>query len=128
IITVTCNNNGGQPVSMKNIKEVSKLAKKHNIPVVIDAARLAENAYFIKQRKEVYEDNTIKEITQEMFSYFETATMSTIKEGHVKIRHVLSIRTENNLEQAENLPIVHILFITYGGIARRDLEGLTVSL
>ncbi|RPH33968.1 MAG: aminotransferase class I/II-fold pyridoxal phosphate-dependent enzyme [Bacteroidales bacterium] len=128
IVTITCNNNGGQPVSMENIREVSKLAKKYNIPMVLDSARLAENAYFIQQREEGYRNKSIKEITREMFSYCETATMSSKKDGLVNIGGFLATRNKEVFEIANQLAIVHEGFITYGGMAGRDMEALAVGL
>ena len=128
IITVTCNNNGGQPVSMENIRQVSELANKRNIPVVIDSARLAENAYFIKTREKGYEDKTIKEITNEMFSYCETATMSSKKDGLVNMGGLFLTRNEDVFAVANQLAIVHEGFITYGGMSGRDMEALAVGL
>lgn len=128
IITVTCNNNGGQPVSMENIRQVSELAARYEIPVVMDSARLAENAYFIQQREKGYQDKSIKEITREMFSYCETATMSSKKDGMVNIGGLFVTRNKEVYQQANVMAIVHEGFITYGGMSGRDMEALAVGL
>ncbi len=128
IITITCNNNGGQPVSMENIRQVSELAKKYNIPMVMDSARLAENAYFIKTREPGYADKSIKEITREMFSYVETATMSSKKDGLVNMGGLFVTNREDIYRAANQLSIVHEGFITYGGMSGRDMDALAVGL
>ena len=128
IITVTCNNNGGQPVSMKNIREVSKLARKYGIPVVMDSARLAENAWFIKQREPGYADKSIKEITHEMFSYCETATMSSKKDGLVNIGGLFVTRDIDIYHKSNEMAIAREGFITYGGMSGRDMDALAVGL
>ncbi|RJQ41289.1 MAG: tryptophanase [Anaerolineaceae bacterium] len=128
IITITCNNNGGQPVSMQNIREVSQLADKYHIPFVIDSARMAENAYFIKIREKGYQDKSIKEIIREMFSYCETTVMSSKKDGLVNIGGLFITRKESIYHKANDFAIAHEGFITYGGLAGRDLEALAVGL
>ena len=128
IITITCNNNGGQPVSMANIRAVSEFAKAHKIPLVLDSARLAENAYFIKTREPGYEHKEIKEITREMFSYCETATMSSKKDGLVNIGGLIVTRNDEFFSFANQMAIAHEGFITYGGMSGRDMEALAVGL
>lgn len=128
MVTVTCNNNGGQPVSMANVKAVGALCKAHQIPLIIDAARLAENAYFIKTREPEYADWDIKAITREMLAEAETAVMSAKKDGLVNIGGLFVTRREDIYAMANQLSIVHEGFITYGGQAGRDMDALAVGL
>ncbi len=76
MITVTNNSQGGQPVSMQNIRETKEICRQHGIPLFLDACRFAENAYFIKLREPGYADRPVKSIVQEMFSYADGCTMS----------------------------------------------------
>ena len=129
IMTITNNSAGGQPVSMENMKQASKLAKKYNIPMVIDAARYAENAYFIKTREKGYENKSIKEITKEMFYYADAFTMSAKKDAIVNMGGLIGIKDDAELyEKVKGLTIPYEGFVTYGGLAGRDLDALAVGL
>lgn len=128
MITVTCNSSGGQPVSMENIISVKELSDKYGIPVFFDAARFAENAYFIKEREEGYQDKSIKDIVKEMFSYGDGFTMSAKKDGLVNIGGLLGMRNEQLYRACGNMGIIYEGFITYGGLAGRDLAALAQGL
>ncbi|MBW7888273.1 MAG: tryptophanase [Bacteroidetes bacterium] len=128
LITVTNNSGGGQPVSMKNIRETKMLLKKYNIPLFLDACRFAENAYFIKLREEGYADKSPKEIAQEMFSYCDGVTMSAKKDAIVNMGGFIAMNNEELATQARNLLIITEGFPTYGGLAGRDLEAIAQGL
>ena len=128
IHTITCNSSGGQPVSMDNIKAVSKLCKSYDIPLIFDSARFAENAYFIKTREKGYRDKSIKEIAKEVFSYGDGMTMSAKKDGLVNMGGFIALNNEEIYKQATVFNIMYEGFITYGGMNGRDMAALAVGL
>lgn len=128
LITVTCNTSGGQPVSLENIKAVKALSDQYEIPVYFDAARFAENAYFIKERETAYHNYSIKEIVKEMFSYGEGFTMSAKKDGLVNIGGLLALRDQDLYRACGNFGIIYEGYLTYGGLAGRDLGALAQGL
>ncbi|MCT4562933.1 MAG: tryptophanase [Maledivibacter sp.] len=129
VVTVTCNSSGGQPVSMGNIKGVKEIADKYGLKVFLDAARYAENAYFIKMREEGYKDKSIGEISKEMFSYADGMMMSAKKDGLVNMGGLVAIKDDEELYTACRSTTVPLEgFPTYGGLSGRDMEALAVGL
>jgi tryptophanase len=129
IMTITNNSAGGQPVSLENMRAVSRLARKHHIPVVIDGARYAENAYFIKDREDGYQDKTIREIALETFSLADIFLMSSKKDGLVNIGGLIAIKEDQALFQEAQVRVIPSEgFPTYGGLSGRDMDALAVGL
>ncbi len=128
VLTVSNNTAGGQPVSMENIRDVSALCKKYGVLLQIDAARFAENAYFIKTREKGYENKTIKEIVKEMFSYADIMTMSSKKDAIVNMGGFVAFKSEELWKRCQMFCIMNEGFITYGGMSGRDMNALAVGL
>jgi len=128
MMTVTNNSGGGQPVSLKNIKETSEVCARYGIPFFFDACRFAENAYFIKKREKGYAKKSVLEIAQEMFSYADGATMSGKKDALVNIGGFVTLDDDAMAEKIKNLLIISEGFPTYGGLAGRDLEAMARGL
>ncbi|TRZ74021.1 MAG: tryptophanase, partial [Bacteroidetes bacterium] len=123
IVTLTNNSAGGQPVSMENLRMVRQIADRYGKIVVFDSARFAENAYFIKLREEKYKNVPIRTIALEMFSYADVMTMSSKKDAIVNIGGFIGMRDEELFRQCSVFNIMFEGYITYGGLAGRDMNA-----
>ncbi|MDP4261044.1 MAG: tyrosine phenol-lyase [Bacteroidota bacterium] len=127
-IATSVNMAGGQPISMKNLEELRALTKKHGIRIIHDMTRVAENAYFIKEKEKGYSNKSIKEIVKEICSYTDGATMSAKKDALVNIGGFLAINDRDTFEEARNLVVVYEGLHTYGGLAGRDMEAMAIGI
>ncbi|NMB62400.1 MAG: tryptophanase [Chloroflexi bacterium] len=127
-ITITNNAGGGQPVSLQNIKETAALYHRYGIPFFIDCCRYAENCYFIKQREPGYAEKSLLEIAHEIFSVADGAFMSAKKDAIVNIGGFLAMRDADLFQKVSNELILREGFVTYGGLAGRDLDAMAVGL
>ncbi len=127
-LAVTVNLAGGQPVSMKNIREVSEVAHKNGILVMFDATRCVENAYFIKDLEEGYADTSIKDIVHEMFSYGDGCTMSGKKDCITNIGGFLCVNDDELYTQATAMVVQFEGMPSYGGLAGRDMEAMAIGI
>lgn len=128
ILTVTNNSGGGQPVSMGNAKAVQAVCRRHGIPFVLDACRIAENAWFIRDREPGYADRGYRSIAQEMFGLADAATMSAKKDALVNMGGFLTLRDDRLADEITQLLIITEGYTTYGGLSGRDMEAVTQGL
>ena len=128
ILTVTNNSSGGQPVSMANVKAVRKICDEHNLFLIIDGCRIAENSYFIKHREEGYQEKTYEEIAQEMLRLADAFIMSAKKDGLVNMGGLLTLKDDQLNLQCTNMLIISEGFTTYGGLSGRDMEAMSIGL
>lgn len=128
LITVTNNTAGGQPVSLENVKQVADFCHKHGLLLFIDAARYAENAWFIKHREPGQENRSVAEIAREIFDLADGATMSAKKDAIVNMGGLLVLRDKELYDKCAGFNIMFEGFLTYGGLSGRDMEALATGL
>jgi len=127
-IATSVNMAGGQPISLTNLKKLRKLTNKYGIPIIHDMTRVAENAYFIKQREDGYQDTPIRDIVKEICSLTDGATMSAKKDALVNIGGFLALNDDDLFKKAQNMVVIYEGLHTYGGMAGRDMEALAIGI
>ena len=127
-VATTVNMAGGQPISLGNLKELRQLTSKHGIKIILDMTRVAENAWFIKQREKGYQKRSVGSIVKEICSLTDGATMSAKKDALVNIGGFLAINDHDVYEEASNLVVVYEGLHTYGGLAGRDMEAMAIGI
>ena len=128
MVTVTSNQNGGQPVSLENLRGVQEIAARYGKPLFLDAARFAENAYFIQQREAGQAGRSVAEIAREMMSFADGCTMSAKKDPMVNIGGFVALRSQDLYRSVRDFGILYEGYATYGGLAGRDLAALAQGL
>jgi tryptophanase len=128
ILTATNNSGGGQPVSMENAEEVSRICRKNGILFILDCCRIAENSYFIKERESGMESKSYLEIAQEMFSLADAAIMSAKKDALVNMGGFLTMRNKELADECMQMLIITEGYATYGGLSGRDMEAIAIGL
>ena len=128
ILTVTNNSGGGQPVSMQNAKDVAAVCKEYGVLFILDACRIAENAWFIKNKEEEYADLSYREIAQQMFSLADGCIMSAKKDAIVNMGGFLALRDLDLALRCRTVLIITEGYSTYGGLSGRDMEAISQGL
>lgn len=130
VMTITNNSAGGQPVSIQNMRDTYAIAQKYGIHLNIDAARYAENAYFIKRDEDEFKDWSIEDIVKETFKNGDSLTMSAKKDGIVNMGGLIGIKDKESdlVLQVKANTISYEGFTSYGGLSGRDLAVLEVGI
>jgi tryptophanase len=129
MLTITNNAGGGQPVSLANVREVARLAHRHGKKLVLDIARFAENAWFVREREEGHRDEALPEIVHQLLEEADAVLMSAKKDAIANIGGFVAIREDEEFfHRLQARGIVFEGFPTYGGLAGRDLEAIAVGL
>lgn len=127
-IATSVNMAGGQPISLENLQQVRRMTQKHGIPIIHDMTRVAENAWFIKQREPGFEDKSVADIVRKICSLTDGATMSAKKDALVNIGGFLATNDRKVFEEARNLVVVYEGLHTYGGLSGRDMEAMALGI
>jgi tyrosine phenol-lyase len=127
-VATAVNMAGGQPISLKNLKAVRELTNKYKIKIIHDMTRVAENAFFIKDREPGYANKSTSEIVREICDLTDGATMSAKKDALVNIGGFLAVNDYELFEKARNMVVIYEGLHTYGGLAGRDMEAMAIGI